>query len=51
MKVSSVLEDMVRGATIIQKFVQSLGNSVCKIQKRMCRVSKIYEAQNYSLPN
>ena len=50
-KVSSVLEDMVRSAVTIQKIVQSLRNSLWKMQKGVCGMSKIYEALNYGFPN
>ena len=50
-KVSSVLEDMVRSAVTIQKIVQGLRNSLWKMQKGMCGMPKVYEALNYSFPN
>ena len=50
-KVSSVLEDIVRSAVTIQKIVQSLWNSLLKTQKGMCGMPKVYEALNYSFPN
>ena len=50
-KVSSIPENMVRSALTIQKIVQSLWNSLWKMQKGMYGMSKIYEARNYSFPN
>ena len=44
--VSSILEDMVRSAVTIHKIVQSLRNSLWKMQRGMCGMSKIYEALN-----
>ena len=42
---------MVRSAVTVQKIVQSLRNSLCKMQKGMCGMSNMYEAPNYSFPN
>ena len=47
-KVSSLVEDMVRSAATNQKIVQNLQNSVWKMQKGICRMAKIYEALNYT---
>ena len=49
-KVSSILEDMVRIAVTIQ-IVQSQSNSIWKMQKEMCRISRIYETLNSNFPN
>ena len=50
-KVSSILENLVRSAVTIQRIVQSLQNSLWKMQQGMCGMSKIYEALNYNFPN
>ena len=42
---------MVRNTLTIQKIVHSLQNSLWKMQKGMCGMSKIYEALNYSFAN
>ena len=49
-KVSSILEDMVRIAVTIQ-IVQSQPNSIWKMQKEMCRMSRTYETLNSNFPN
>ena len=50
-KVSSILEDMVRSTVTMQKIVQSLRNYLWKMQKGVYEMSKIYEALNYNFPN
>ena len=50
-KISSILKDMVKIAATIQKIVESLRNSVLKMQNGICRMSKIYEDLNYTFPN
>ena len=50
-KVSSILKDMVKIAATIQKIVESLRNSVLKMQNGIFRMSKIYEDLNYTFPN
>ena len=42
---------MLKSAATIQKVVESLQNSVLKMQNGICRMSKIYEELNYTFPN